>query len=42
MDREELRQFVLSNYSAEPDRPWLTIPALRCSVTAITKSGLPW
>ena len=22
MDREELRQFVLSNYSAEPDRPW--------------------
>ena len=23
MDREELRQFVLSNYSAEPDRPWL-------------------
>ena len=26
MDREELRQFVLSNYSAEPDRPWLTHP----------------
>ena len=26
MDREELRQFVLSNYSAEPDRPWLIDP----------------
>ena len=26
MDREELRQFVLSNYSAEPDRPWLNHP----------------
>ena len=26
MDREELRQFILSNYGAEPDRPWLSHP----------------
>ena len=26
MDREELRQFILSSYNAEPDRPWLNHP----------------
>lgn len=26
MDREELRQFILNSYSAEPDHPWLNHP----------------
>ena len=41
MDREELRQFVLSNYSAEQDRPWLNHPRFEV-FTAIPESGLPW